>query len=124
MKIWKSASIAVPLMLTGLVPAQAACYFSPYSFFPDRNDQVQIQVTTESGQSCAMAFKEGPGYKFTSASFLKGPPHGVLAKTGATRFLYLPFTGYKGHDSYAIKICAIVQGRSGCSSLTYVVDVR
>ena len=71
-----------------------------------------------------MAFKEGPGYKFTSASFLKGPPHGVLAKTGATKFLYLPFTGYKGQDSYAIKVCAIVQGRSGCSSLTYVVDGR
>ncbi len=84
MKLWESASIAVPLMLTGLIPAEAACYFSPYSFFPDRNDQVQIQVTTESGQSCAMAFKEGPGYKLTSASFLKGPPHGVLAKTGAT----------------------------------------
>ena len=48
----------------------------------------------------------------------------MLAKTGATKFLYLPFTGYKGHDSYAIKVCAIVQGRSGCSSLTYVVDVR
>lgn len=124
MKIWQSAVIAVPLTLTGLTHAEAACYFSPYSFFPDRNDQVQIQVTTELGQSCAMAFKEGPGYKLTSASFLKGPPHGVLAKTGATKFLYLPFTGYKGHDSYAIKVCAIVQGRSGCSSLTYVVDVR
>ncbi len=61
MKFWKSASIAVPLMLTALVPAQAACYFSPYSFFPDRNDQVQIQVTTESGQSCAMAFLVSAG---------------------------------------------------------------
>ena len=79
-------------MLMGLVPAQAACYFSPYSFYPERNDQVQIQVMTESGQSCAVAFKEGPGYKFTSASFLRAPPHGVLAKTGATKFLYLPFT--------------------------------
>ena len=71
-----------------------------------------------------MAFKEGPGFKFTGASFLQPPPHGVLAKTGATEFLYLPFDGYKGPDSYAIKICAIVQGRSGCSSLTYLVDVR
>ena len=124
MTFWKSASIAAPLMVMGLIPAQAACQFSPFSFFPDRNDQVQIQVTTESGQSCAMAFKEGPGYKFTSASFLKPPPHGVLAKTGVTKFLYLPFKGYKGQDSYAIKICAIVQGRGGCSSLTYMVDVR
>ena len=124
MTFWKSASIAVTLTLTGLIPAQATCHFSPFSFFPDRNDRVQIQVTTESGQSCAMAFKEGPGFKFTSASFLAPPPHGVLAKTGETAFLYLPFDGYKGPDSYAIKICAIVQGRSGCSSLTYVVDVR
>ena len=124
MKFWKSSSIAVPFMLMRLMPAQAACQFSPFSFFPDRNDQVQIQVTTDSGESCAMAFKEGPGFKFTSASFLKPPPHGVLAKTGATKFVYLPLTGYKGHDSYAIKVCAIVQGRGGCSSLTYVVDVR
>ena len=124
MKYWKSLSIAVPLMLMRLMPAQAACQFSPFSFFPDRNDQVQIQVTTESGQSCTMAFKQGPGYKFTSASFLKPPPHGVLAKTGATKFLYLPFKDYRGLDSYAIRICAIVQGRGGCSSLTYVVDVR
>ena len=111
-------------MAAGALPAEAACQFSPFSFFPDRNDRVQIQVTTQSGQSCTMAFKEGPGFKFTSAEFLKPPPHGVLAKTGETAFLYLPFDGYKGPDSYAIKICAIVQGRSGCSSLTYVVDVR
>jgi hypothetical protein len=71
-----------------------------------------------------MAFKEGPGYHFTGTSFLTPPPHGVLAKTGKTSFVYIPFKDYKGPDSYAIKICAIVQGRKGCSSLSYVVDVR
>lgn len=116
--------IAASLIAAGSIPARAACQFSPFSFFPDRNDQVEIHVTTETGQSCAMAFKEGPGFKFTGASFLKPPPHGVLAQTGATEFLYLPFESYKGPDSYAIKICATVQGRSGCSSLTYLVDVR
>jgi hypothetical protein len=116
--------MAASLVAIAATPAQSACQFSPYSFFPDRNDQVEIQVTTQSGQSCAMAFKEGPGFKFTSASFLTPPPHGVLAKTGETAFLYLPFDGYKGPDNYAIKICATVQGRSGCSSLIYKVDVR
>ena len=58
MKYWKSLSVAVPLMLMRLMPAQAACQFSPFSFFPDRNDRLQIQVTTESGQSCTMAFKK------------------------------------------------------------------
>ena len=122
MKLSRAALIAVFVM--GSPPARAACQFSPYSFFPDRNDHVQIKVTTQTGQSCAMAFKEGPGYHFTSASFLTPPPHGVLAKTGETSFLYLPFKDYKGPDSYAIKVCATVHGRKGCSSLTYVVDVQ
>jgi len=122
MKLSRTALIAVFVM--GSLPARAACQFSPYSFFPDRNDHVQIKVTTQTGQSCAMAFKEGPGYHFTSASFLTSPPHGVLAKTDKTNFLYIPFKDYKGPDSYAIKICATVQGRKGCSSLTYVVDVQ
>jgi hypothetical protein len=124
MRHWSPAPIFASLMIAGSIPAHAACQFSPFRFFPDRNDQVQIRVTTQAGQSCAMAFKEGPGYAFTSAAFLKAPPRGVLAKTGATKFLYLPFTGYRGPDSYAIKLCAVVQGRSGCSSLTYVVDVQ
>ena len=38
--------------------AAIACQFSPFSFFPDRNDRLQIQVTTELGQSCTMAFKK------------------------------------------------------------------
>ena len=69
MHFWRSSSTAAPLVLTLLTPAQAACQFSPFSFFPDRNDEVQIQVTTQSGQSCTMAFKEGPGYKFTKQRF-------------------------------------------------------
>jgi hypothetical protein len=101
MKLSRSALIAVLVM--GSLPARAACQFSPYSFLPDRNDHVQIKVTTQTGQSCAMAFKEGLGYHFTSASFLTPPPRGVLAKTGETSFLYLPFKDYKGPDSYAIK---------------------
>jgi hypothetical protein len=55
---------------------------------------------------------------------LTPPPYGVLAKTGKTSFVYIPFKDYKGPDSYAIKIDAIVQGRKACSSLSYVVNVR
>jgi hypothetical protein len=123
-RLWRTALVLAALMVAGALPARADCRFSPFSFFPDRNDAVEIRVSTDAGHSCVMAFKEGPGYRFTSAYFLKAPPHGVLAKIGPTKFSYLPFTEYKGEDSYALKVCAIVQGRSGCSSLTYVVDVR
>lgn len=104
--------------------AHAECHFSPYNFFPDRNDHVTIAVTTDAGSRCAMGFKEGPGYKFTSASFEKAPPHGVLAQTGPTSFLYIPFDNYRGQDSFSLRICAIVAGKSGCSILTYKVDIN
>ena len=71
-----------------------------------------------------MGFREGPGYRFTAASFLAPPPHGILAKTGPTQFRYQPFAGYRGSDSYAIRLCAVVNGRRGCSSLTYWVEVE
>jgi hypothetical protein len=78
--------------------AQAECQFSPFSFFPDRNDHVTVQVATDAKSFCAMKFREGAGYHFTSASFAKAPPHGVLAKTGSTAFLYRAFDNYRGRE--------------------------
>jgi hypothetical protein len=76
MRLSRLAVIAITLGM-GSMPARADCQFSPVSFFPDGNDHVQIQVTTQTGQSCAVAFKESPGYHFTGTSFLTPPPHGV-----------------------------------------------
>lgn len=104
--------------------AHAECHFDPYEFFPDRNDTVDIAVVTDPHSPCAMAFKEGPGYHFTGASFGKAPPHGVLAQTGPTAFLYVAFKDYRGPDIYSIKVCADVDDKHGCSTLVYHVDVR
>jgi hypothetical protein len=104
--------------------AHAECHFSPYAFFPDHNDHVTVQVVTDAKSSCGMGFKAGPGYHFTSASFAKAPPHGVLAQTGPTAFLYKSFDHYRGHDSYAVKVCADVGARHGCSTLAYEVEVQ
>ena len=82
MLTFRSTAGAIALLAMGFMPASAACQFSPFSFFPDRNDTVEIRVRTEPGQPCSMAFSEGPGYRFTKASFVKGPANGILAKTG------------------------------------------
>ena len=104
--------------------AFADCHFSPYEFFPDRNDRVTIDVTADAGSSCAMGFREGPGYRFTSATWAKAPPHGILSQTGPTAFVYRAFDNYRGPDSYALKICAVVNGKSGCSILIYNVELH
>jgi hypothetical protein len=41
--------------------AQAKCSFSPYAFFPDRNDLVRIHVQTDAESFCDNSFREGPG---------------------------------------------------------------
>ncbi|MGP0059325.1 MAG: hypothetical protein ACLPID_08580 [Beijerinckiaceae bacterium] len=124
MRIFGLLAIATMLAASLSLEARAECHFAPVSFFPDRNDKADIAVTTDNISFCAMKFLEGPGYKFTSATFGKAPPHGVLAQTGPTAFLYHSFDGYHGSDSYSIRICADVRGKSGCSTLTYHVEVR
>ena len=49
------------IVMSGCLPARAECRFSPFSFFPDRNDAVQISVETDPAHACTMGFKAGTG---------------------------------------------------------------
>lgn len=104
--------------------ATAGCAFSPYAFFPDRNDRVRIQVQTDAESFCDNSFREGPGYRFTSVTVAKLPRHGVIATLGESHFAYHAFANYRGPDEYVIRACADVAGRRGCSELTYEIAVR
>ncbi len=104
--------------------ALAKCSFSPYEFFPDRNDHVRIQVQTDVESFCDNSFREGPGYRFTSVTVAKLPKHGLIATIGANHLAYHAFPNYKGPDEYVIRACAVVGERQGCSKLTYQVVVH
>ena len=124
MRIFGLLATAICLAASLSFEARADCRFAPVSFFPERNDAVDIAVVADPSSYCAMKFQEGPGYRFTSASFGKAPPHGILAQTGPTSFVYRSFDGFHGADSYSLRICADVRGKSGCSTLTYHVEIR
>lgn len=124
---WRTGgAVAAVLLATCLLPgvARAACQFSPYAFFPDRNDTVDIAVRVSAGAPCVMGFQEGPGYHFTGAHFLSGPSLGILAKTGPTQFTYFTVRERTGADHYEVKICATVRGRNGCSTLRFNAEVE
>lgn len=116
--------LALPLAVGAANAAQAACAFSPYSFFPDRNDRVQVSVETDAQSFCDNSFREGPGYHFTDVSLVKGPRHGLVATIGEHHFAYHAFANYQGPDAYVIRACATVGARKGCSTLTYEVTIR
>lgn len=123
---WKGGALAAVLAATISLPnaARADCHFSPFSFFPDRNDTVDVEVRVTAGSTCVMGFREGPGYHFTRADFVSGPSLGILAQTGPTQFTYYTLRYRKGADSYAVRICAVVHGRKGCSILRYNAEVE
>jgi len=104
--------------------ALAKCYFSPYTFFPDRNDHVRILVQTDAESFCDNSFREGPGYHFTSVTVASLPKHGIIATLGENHFAYHAFANYNGSDQYVIRACAVVGDRQGCSQLTYQVLVH
>jgi hypothetical protein len=125
MKISKHILVIVTLCIAlSTALARAECAFSPFSFFPDRNDTVHVQVATDNESYCDNSFREGPGYRFTNVSVTKAPRHGVIATLGPNHFAYHPFANYHGNDQYTIRACAIVGQRKGCSTLIYEVMVR
>lgn len=114
-------SFSLGLPLSG---ALARCSFSPYEFFPDRNDHLRILVQTDAESFCDNSFREGPGYHFTSVTVARLPRRGLIAKLGENHFAYHAFPNYSGPDEYVIRACAIVGKRRGCSKLTYQVVVH
>jgi len=119
-----SIATASVLLIVSHSGAMAGCSFSPYAFFPDRNDRVQVQVQTDAESFCDNSFREGPGYHFTSVKVATLPKHGLIATLGENHFAYHPLANYHGPDEYVIRACAIVGMRRGCSKLTYKIIVQ
>ena len=124
MAFTKSILIAAAITLATPVASLAACSLGPFAFFPDRNDRVEVAAVTDGESFCDNSFRAGPGYRFTDVSVVKAPPHGLIARLGLNHFAYHPMPNFKGDDQYAIRACAIVGHRSGCSTLIYNVTVR
>jgi hypothetical protein len=120
----KAVAAAVGALFVTQYGALAKCSFSPYAFFPDRNDHVRIQVQTDVESFCDNSFREGPGYHFTSVTVAQPPRHGLIATIGENHFAYHAFPKYNGPDEYVIRACAAVRDRQGCSKLTYQVVVH
>jgi hypothetical protein len=116
--------LTLPLLAASAGAARADCRFSPFAFFPDRNDTVHVRVATDGESFCDNSFREGPGYTFTKVTVVKAPPHGIVATLGPNHYAYRALPNYRGRDSYTIRACANVGARKGCSTLIYDVTVQ
>jgi len=102
--------------------AQAACRTSSGTFRPAQNDSVTWSTQTDG--VCDHRFTSFSDMAFTSASVVQPPRNGRLSKTGNFSFRYQARPGFKGADTYAVKVCASGRSGSGCSTITYQTTVN
>ncbi|WP_342359386.1 hypothetical protein [Terrarubrum flagellatum] len=75
------------------------------------------------GRTCVHFFNAfGGTTPLRSGQITQNPGHGVLQKTGLTRFSYAAAAGYKGGDSYAVRVCR--GDGSACTNVVYDVTIQ
>jgi hypothetical protein len=79
---------------------------------------------TTDGAPCRNPFSVGVGRTLTSLSVARRPTNGQLSVSGMAA-TYTPRKGFKGTDSYALKLCGTtVDNAQRCSVFTYSTTVQ
>jgi hypothetical protein len=121
-------SLTMLLLLMATSTSFAACHTSPFAF-RFQNDNVSASQEVDS-QGCGIGFEHGKRGLFTESNIVSAPSHGTLRKLSDFTYAYYPRPGYKGADSYAIKICGSAPGNRyhpggpGCTTVTYNATVN
>lgn len=101
----------------------AGCRTIPFRFFPEQNDSVTAASVMDA-RGCLHRFGSGGTMQMTSYTIASRPSHGTLTPAGSMQFRYMPKPGYRGADSYAVRICGTSSGGRGCSNIRYNVTIE
>ncbi len=119
----KVTSIAAFVLISTAPSAFANCQFGGPSFLPPLNDTVGQTILLSGGDTCRRAFTTH-SLTFTGVTILTPPQHGSLSVQSVSSFSYRVKGGYKGADTFAVKVCASGKQGVGCSTLNYSVTVQ
>ena len=115
------ALIAISAM-TGA--AAADCRIIAGRFSLAQNTAVSTTGVSTRGAACGIKFASASMSHFSSATVATRPRHGALREFGAMSFVYKPTTGFKGIDSFTLRICGTDPAGSGCATLTYNITIE
>jgi hypothetical protein len=116
------ATLIAALVTT--TPVFASCVTTHFRFFT-RGDTVTANERLSSGDTCFHTLRNGPlsGNSFRQLVIAKNPSHGSVAIDGSA-FQYRSSQGYRGSDSYAVKICMESPRGKGCSVVSFNADIN
>jgi hypothetical protein len=122
--VTKTALATLITMSLPSAPALADCVTVHFHFFGHQT--VTTSETLSSGDTCFHGLRNNPkkGNVFNHIDVMQHPSHGALRVTNASAFQYRSSAGYRGPDSYAVRIC---MGRSrgpGCSIVVFNASIH
>jgi hypothetical protein len=123
MQVRASLAILIATLAT-TPPVFASCVTTPFRFFT-RGDTATASERLSSGDTCFHTLRNHPvaGNSFGQLAIAQRPSHGSLAIDGSA-FQYRSSPGYRGSDSYAVKICMQSPRGQGCSVVTFNADIN
>ncbi len=121
----RSGQFVVSLIVLGsaVIEAQAECTVRGGRFFVAQNDTVEYSATVTGDGKCERDFSTDRS-TFKSTTIAKRPSNGAISTNGVSNFKYAARAGFKGKDSFVVKVCGEGLAGSGCSTLNYEVDVQ
>jgi hypothetical protein len=122
------ASSVFALVLLGATQAQAQFLDQPCNItgitFDFALNQTHRTVQQLSGPGCSASFRGGLSASFESISVVRRARNLTVTPTSnGFGFTVAVRGGFKGQDSYTLKICGQNNGRKGCVTITYDVTV-
>ena len=95
----------------------AECFITGTNYRFD-NGTSSATVTTD-GAKCNFPFGTNGSSVFTSRTVVSKPNNGTLTEIGLMRLEFVPKPGFKGTDSFTVKLCGNDSGKTGCNTRTY-----
>lgn len=82
-----------------------------------------MRIRPRSGETCSAGFRAGGNMIFKRLFVVSAPQHGSISLREGGQYTYSTQPGYRGPDSFMLRICGNEGGRDGCADLQYTVTI-
>jgi len=120
----KPGSLALVAFFALSSVAVADCRIVAGRFSMAQNHAISTTGVSTKGAACGMRFTSSALGHFDSVTVAMRPSHGTLREFGALSYVYKPAAGFKGIDTYSLRLCGRDAAGPGCATVTYNITVE
>jgi hypothetical protein len=113
---------AAPFLISEIAEAKECSRSGSYHLSSTGPWPMRIQA--RSGEACTAGFRAGGNMIFKRLLLVSAPQHGSISLREGGHYTYSTQAGYRGPDSFMLRICGNEGGRDGCADLQYTVTIE